>query len=492
MKPTTRVLDPSPVADLAAYEEAGGRAGLVTALNQGPAATMAVIGASGLRGRGGAGFPTAVKWQSLLEHLTPAEAATVVVNAAEGEPGSFKDRAIIAANPYRVLEGALIAAVTVGADGVVVATKERFVDHVERLRRAAEEITAAWAPGISIDVVAGPEEYLYGEETALLEVIDGRLPFPRIAPPWRRGIDEAGGGGAAAAGTDMAADGTATPPALVNNVETLANVALIAANGPEWFRQVGTAESPGTIVCTITGHVADGGVMEVPMGTPLRAVIDAVGGEPLQGELVAAMSGVSNPLLPGSKLDTPLTYEAMAEVGCGLGTGGFIVFDESVDPVAVAHGVSRFLAVESCGQCTPCKLDGKAVMVALEGLRRRPTTAGTGGRQLAEVEDHLRTITDGARCFLATQHETVISSLLSLFPEAFVGHAEGRVEPVGPYLIAELEGFVDGETGLEAVYDTRHATKQPDWTYHATDSGRSPADRLDQDQGDDESDVAGT
>lgn len=228
------------------------------------------------------------------------------------------------------------------------------------------------------------------------------------------------------------------------------------------------------------------------MGTPLRAVIDAVGGEPLQGELVAAMSGVSNPLLPGSKLDTPLTYEAMAEVGCGLGTGGFIVFDESVDPVAVAHGVSRFLAVESCGQCTPCKLDGKAVMVALEGLRRRPTTAGTGGRQLAEVEDHLRTITDGARCFLATQHETVISSLLSLFPEAFVGHAEGRVEPVGPYLIAELEGFVDGETGLEAVYDTRHATKQPDWTYHATDSGRSPADRLDQDQGDDESDVAGT
>lgn len=491
MQPTTRVLDPIPVADLAAYEQAGGRTGLVAALAQGPAATLAVVGASGLRGRGGAGFPTAVKWQSLLEHLTPAEAPTVVVNAAEGEPGSFKDRAIIAANPYRVLEGALIAAVTVGADEVVVATKARFVDHVERLRRAAAEMTAAeWAPGVSIDVVAGPEEYLYGEETALLEVVEGRLPFPRIAPPWRRGLDEAGQGRAAAASTDMAAAGTATPPALVNNVETLANVALIAANGPEWFRQVGTAESPGTIVCTITGHVEGAGVMEVPMGTPLRQVIDAVGGPPLRGDLVAAMSGVSNPLLPATELDTPLTYEAMAEAGCGLGTGGFIVFDESVDPVAVAHGVSRFLAVESCGQCTPCKQDGQAVMVALDGLRSRPTTAGTGSH-LAEIEDHLRTITDGARCYLATQHEAVISSILALFPEAFVAHAEGRDDPVAPYLIAELEGFVDDETGRQAVYDTRHATKQPDWTYDATDSGQSPADRLDQDQGDDETDVAG-
>ena len=492
MEPIARVLDPTPVADLSAYQAAGGGAGLIAARRAGPASTLAVIEAAGLRGRGGAGFPTAIKWQSLIDHLTDDAPPTVVVNAAEGEPGSYKDRAIIAANPYRVLEGALIAALAIGADEVVVATKARFADHIVRLRTAAGEIAeAGWAPGIAIDVVAGPEEYLYGEETALLEVVDGRLPFPRIAPPWRRGIDEGGADTAASATTDMASAGTDTPPAMVNNVETLANVALIVANGPDWFREVGTAESPGTIVCTITGQVQGAGVVEVAMGTPLREVIDAVGIEPCEGSIIAAMSGVSNPLLPADLLDTALTYEAMAAAGSGLGTGGFIVFDESVDPVAVAHGVSRFLAVESCGQCTPCKQDGAAVTVALEQLRSRPTSAGTEGEELIEIEDRLRTITDGARCYLATQHEAVVSSILALFPDAFVGHAQGRVAPTEPYLIAELEGFTDGEEGLRAVYDVRHADKQPDWSYDAIDSGQSPADRLDQEQGDDESDIDG-
>lgn len=475
-----RVLDVDPVRDLAAYEASGGGDGLRVAVEGGSDAVLAVVEASGLRGRGGAGFPTATKWRSVLTHRTDELVPTVVVNAAEGEPGSFKDRAIIRANPYRVLEGALIAALTIGADEVVVATKARFSTEVDRLRLAAAELAAAgWAPGVSIDVVKGPEEYLYGEETALLEVVEGRLPFPRIAPPWRRGVDEAVDEVEGPAATGATPPDTVSPPALVNNVETLANVALIVANGPEWFRQLGTDESPGTIVCTITGHLQRCGVLEVPMGTPLRAVVEEMGGEPLVGEITAAMSGVSNPLLPASLLDTPLTYEAMAEAGCGLGTGGFIVFDSSVDPVAVAHGVSRFLAVESCGQCTPCKQDGRALSDALDRLR-----SGTGaGEELVVVEDRLQTIELGARCFLATQHQRVVASLLALFPEAFINHAEGRVDATAPYLIAELEGFVDGPEGVEAVYDERHREKQPDWTYDAEDSGQSPADRLDQDQG---------
>lgn len=477
MTSISRVLDAEPVVDLPGYEAIGGGAGLRIVLDAGAEAVLAVLEASGLRGRGGAGFPTATKWRSVVDQRSAELPATVVVNAAEGEPGSFKDRALIRADPYRVLEGALIAALTIGADEVVVATKARFTTEVARLRSAAAEMSAAgWTHGVSIDVVEGPEEYLFGEETALLEVVEGRLPFPRIAPPWRRGLDEDSDDSAGAAGTEMAAVGSASPPALVNNVETLAHVALIVAHGPGWFREVGTTDSPGSIVCTVTGHLRTCGVIEVPMGTPLRQLIATAGGGPVTGEITAVMSGVSNRLLPASQLDTALTYEAMDAAGSGLGACGFIVFDASVDPVAVAHGVSRFLAVESCGQCTPCKQDGRAVADSLDRLRR----GGSGGADLVAIEDHLRTIEVGARCFLATQHQRVVASALALFPEAFVAHAEGRVGPTDPYLIAELEGFVDGPEGVEAVYDERHRDKQPDWTYAAEDSGQSPSDRLDQ------------
>ncbi|MCU1454780.1 MAG: hypothetical protein JWN46_2926 [Acidimicrobiales bacterium] len=477
MEPITRVLDVSPVESLAAYEAMGGGSGLRVAVDGGGDAVMAVLQASGLRGRGGAGFPTATKWRSVIDYTTDEVPATVVVNAAEGEPGSFKDRAIISANPYRVLEGALIAAVTIGADEVIVATKRRFSDQVARLRSAAAECRrAGWAPGVTIDIVEGPDEYLYGEETALLEVVEGRQPFPRIAPPWRRGVDGSDELGPGLAPVEPDGGGTHTPPVLVNNVETLAHVALIVANGPDWFRQHGTPESPGTLVCTITGHLQRCGVVEVAMGTSLRSVIDDVGGKPLVGEITAAMSGVSNAVLPARLVDTPLTYEDMAAVGSGLGTGGFIVFDASVDPVAVAHGVSRFLAVESCGQCTPCKQDGKAISDAIDHLRG----ATTHRAEMTIVETRLETIETGARCFLATQHRRVVESLLDLFPDAFIDRATNRTGPTEPYVISELEGFVDGPDGTAPVYDERHRDKQPDWTYDATDSGTSPVERFHQ------------
>ncbi len=327
-----RVLPSRPVDSIADYEAAGGGRGLDAAVRLGPSGVIDELAASGLRGRGGAGFPTGRKWATVASSESPVELTTVVVNAAEGEPGSFKDRAIVRADPYRVLEGALIAAFTVDADEVIVAVKETFSHEVERLRRAIEEIHGAdWATDIELSVFAGPPEYLYGEETALLEAIDGRGPFPRVAPPYRHGAEELGADPApSAAQVEMAspAPDTDAPPTLVNNAETMANVPGILAQGAEWFRSVGTEESPGTIVCTITGRTQRHGVAEVPMGTPLRDVIETIGGGPEPGRrLVAALSGVSNPLLPASRFDAPVSHEGMRSVGAGLGTGGFILAD---------------------------------------------------------------------------------------------------------------------------------------------------------------------
>jgi NADH-quinone oxidoreductase subunit F len=478
MLSTPRVLDPDPITSLADYESAGGGAGLRAAVEGGGDATLAALDASGLRGRGGAGFPTATKWRSVLEYAGGSDLPPkVVVNAAEGEPGTFKDRSIIRANPYRVLEGALIAAVTVGASEVVVATKARFGREVTRLWDAIAELAdAGWAPDVEMTVVEGPEAYLFGEETALLEVVEGRQPFPRVAPPWRRGVDDLQRDGATAGGPSAGHQDAVDAPTVVNNVETLANVALIAANGPEWFRELGTADCPGTVVCTVSGHTKRSGVVEVPMGTPLRAVLDEVGGGARTGEITGVLSGVSNRLLPATALDTPLTYEDLRDAGGGLGSAGFIAFDSSVDPVAVAQGVSRFLAVESCGQCTPCKQDGQAISGALDRIR----SGQAAQDDLVVVERNLGTVETGARCFLATQHQMVVESFLELYPDSFIGHARGTLDATAPYLIAEMTDLSEGPNGVEAVVDIRQRDKQPDWTFDATDSGQSPADRLDQ------------
>jgi NADH:ubiquinone oxidoreductase subunit F (NADH-binding) len=472
-----RVLDATPVADLAAYVALGGGKGLEAAGRLGVAGVIDEVDASGLRGRGGAGFPTGRKWRTVASYETPDVPAIVAVNAAEGEPGSFKDRSIIRANPYRVIEGALIAAGAVAADRILIATKKSFARERARLQAAVDEIVATgWSTGIEITVVAGPSEYLYGEETALLEVLDGRGPFPRIAPPWRRGIDDVplhpGGHVEWAAANEMATTDGELPvaPALVDNVETMANLPAILAEGADWFRELGTPESPGSIVVTVTGRTQRAGVAEVAMGTTLAQVIEAVGGGARpRRRLVAAVSGVANAIIPAADFDTPLTYEAMNGIGSGLGAGGFIVFDDETDMVGVAQAIARFLAVESCGQCTPCKLDGVAISIALDRLRR---TAGHES-DLELVEQRLKSVADGARCALATQQQVVVGSLLRLFPEPFRQHADNERAAAPVEVIAELVDIVDGV----ATVDTHHLDKQPDWTYGPEDSGQSPADR---------------
>ena len=459
-----RVLDLEPMADLGDYVRSGGGEALAQARSD-PSRVFDLLAASGLRGRGGAGFPTATKWLTIASRLEEGEPVTVVVNAAEGEPGTFKDRAILAANPYRVLEGALIAAAAIQADDVKVALKSNSVD-LQRVREAVAELNAAdWLPGTAIEVVTGPGAYLFGEETALLEVIDGRHPFPRVAPPWQRGLAE-----------DQLDDDAPVSPALVNNVETFANVTLIIANGPEWFRSVGTEKSPGTIVCTVSGRTTNSGVIEVAMGTTLRNVLGLLHAEPIDGKVTAVLSGVSNRLIHGDSLDVPLTYEDVAAIGSGLGTGGFIVLDETADPVAVAQGVSRFLAVESCGQCTHCKQDGLAISRALERLR--DGTSEDGQADLELIGSSLTAIDIGARCYLATQHQQIIDSFVETFPASFGGHAGGLLPPAAPFLVAPIIEVVVGEPGVRVRLDETQATKQPDWTHNAEDSGKAPAERM--------------
>jgi NADH-quinone oxidoreductase subunit F len=383
MATTRRVLPANPVT-FDGYVGGGGGRGIEAARRLGPGGVIEHVDAAGLRGRGGAGFPTGRKWRTVAENRSPAVPTSVVVNGAEGEPGSFKDRAILRANPYQVLEGALIAAMAVGADSVVVALKASFARELERLRAAVEEVRAAGWADVALAVFEGPGEYLYGEETALLEVIDGREPFPRIAPPFRHGMDEMADDddAASAAQVELAVPGdtTAAPPTLVNNVETLAHVPYILARGPDGFRELGTDASPGSVVCTVTGRTRRHGVGEVAMGTPLREVIDEVGGGPRPGRrVVAVMSGVAHPLVPESRLDTPIGYETMEEIGAGLGAAGFIVFDDETDLVAVARACrasSRWSRAGSARRASRTAWGSPTPSTGCAAPRRTTTTSG--------------------------------------------------------------------------------------------------------------------
>jgi NADH-quinone oxidoreductase subunit F len=477
-----RVLWPNTIESLEAYVARRGGAGLEVARRADPEWLISELEASGLRGRGGAGFPTGRKWRTMVENRSSLERTTVVVNGAEGEPGTFKDRSILRRNPYHVIEGAVIAALAVGADHIVFGLKKSFAREVRRVRSAIEEVQAAgWVDGMGIEVFEGPDEYLYGEETALLETIDGRYPFPRLAPPFRRGVERVGrrrssviaGSTGVSSRVELAGpqDHLIAPPALVDNVETLANVPRIMARGANWFRTLGTEQSPGTIVCTVTGASRRHGVAEVMMGTSLRKVIQMVGGGARRGHRIkAVLPGVANGIIPASLLDTPVSYEAMAAIGSGVGSGGFIVLDDTVDMPALAAGVSRFLGVESCGQCTPCKLGGLALFESLRTVSHSDATA----HDLVQVSIRAGTVADRARCYLAHQHQTVLQSILRQYQEEFDAHVEGRTGPVEPYLIAEL---IDIEDGVAQI-DERFAEKQPDWSFDESSTGKNPADRL--------------
>ena len=451
------LLPAEPVQSIEHYRDLGGGAGLQRARQMGPELTEKEIRLARLRGRGGGGFPTATKWASVRRTPT-AGRKYAVCNAAEGEPGTFKDRAIMRANPYQVIEGLAIAALAVGAPEVFVATKAAFEQERDRLTRAIQEMDAAgWLDGLTVALVAGPEEYLFGEEKAMLEVIEGHDPLPRLLPPFQHGLFATVAQLGWEAHSPEAGEPPAANPTLVNNCETLANVAHILARGAEWFRSMGTPESPGTIVCTASGDVTRAVVVEVEMGTPLSHLVERAGGARPGRHLKAAFSGVANAVVAANQFDTGLSYEEMAAVGSGLGSAGYVFYDDTACMVEVAAVLSRFLYVESCGQCPPCKRGTGQITEALEALQR-----GTGGDDSVEqIGRALRTVTDANRCYLPVEEQTLIASILQTFSGEVSDHVEGGCPRPRGLVPPKMVDLIDGR----AIWDDRQPRKRPDWTY---------------------------
>lgn len=462
---TFHTLPETPLRSLAEHRARGGLEGLAVARSSEPGAIIDLVEAAGIRGRGGAGFPTGVKWRSIAGEITAADQGFVVVNAAEGEPGTFKDRSLLRANPYLVVEGAMIAAHCLGVVRIVIATKAKYHVELDALRRAIGELQDdGVADGLEIIVVEGPDHYLYGEETALLEVIEGEDPLPRHLPPYHYGLFTTSPQLGWSAGSDDSPGGpteASSNPALVNNVETYAHVALVCRHGADWYRSMGTAESPGPTIVTITGDVQRAVVAEIELGAPLREVIDELAGGPLPGASIkAVLSGVSNPVLLAADLDAAVSYEGLGAAGAGLGSAGFIVYDESRNLVDVAHRVSRFLHIESCGQCNPCKTGTHDITAALERLVLQSGTADTA---VATIDRRIQTVTDASRCFLPSQERSVIASLLAADDADLGARLAGAVgDPHVP--LPKIVDIVDGVAQLDPDADL----KRPDWTYGET------------------------
>jgi NADH:ubiquinone oxidoreductase subunit F (NADH-binding) len=426
------------------YVAAGGGRGLEVALSASPEAIIEEIAKSGLRGRGGAGFPTGEKWRTVRTTGTGTRFA--VCNAAEGEPATFKDRMLLRRNPYQVLEGLAIAAYAVGAERAFVGLKEDFTQEVERLTNALDEMQEAEGVGeVPIEMVLGPDHYLLGEETGLEEVIEGRDPLPRVLGPFIQGLW---------------ASPESDNPTAMNNVETLANVPHIVADGADWLRANGTDASPGTMLFTICGDVQREGVFELPLGTPMRYLVEELGGGPPQGRSVKAIvPGASNTVISPEQLDTPMDFESMKQVGTALGAAGFAVFDDSACVVRTALLYSRFLWVESCGQCPPCKFGSGEITAQLERMEAGKGEVGDLDLILARA----KTVTDGQKCALPTGTSLLVQSFVQVFLQEFREHA-GRACPRPRDLVFPKIADWDESTGRFA-FDLRYPKKQPDWTY---------------------------
>ncbi len=455
----TFLLPAQPITSLDAYlaTETGG-IGVKRAQEIGPIATIDVVLQAGLRGRGGGGFLTGRKWAGIASRR--GGRSYVVCNGAEGEPGTFKDRALMRANPYQLVEGVIIAAFATGADEAFICLKASFEREIAAVTRAVQEFQTAGICTCTVAVVAGPDEYLFGEEKAMLEVIEGKPPLPRWFAPHEHGLFAVAPqlGWESTPRADRPAD-RGPNPTLVNNVETLSNVPHILARGADWFRSTGTTDSPGTIVATVVGDVIAPDVGEIELGTPLRAVIDAIGsGLPTGHTVKAVFSGVANPVITAAHLDAPVSYEGFEAIGSGMGAAGFIVYDDTACMVDAAYRLSRFLSVESCGQCLPCKIGSGEITQHLQRLE-----TGTGGDDdLAGIGSWLERVTDGSRCYLAVEEQVMVSSILRAFPEEFAEHIEqGRCPRPRRLPIPKLLDLAGGH----AVYDEAFWRKRPDWTY---------------------------
>jgi bidirectional [NiFe] hydrogenase diaphorase subunit len=305
-----------------------------------------LITSSGLRGRGGAGYPTGLKWATVAK--TDADRKFVVCNADEGDPGAFMDRSVLESDPHRVLEGMAIAAYAVGASQGYVYVRGEYPLAISRLKTAIAQARRLGILGTGVfetrfdfrvDIRIGAGAFVCGEETALMRSIEGQRGTPRPRPPF------------------PAARGLWGFPTVINNVETLANIPPIVRNGAEWFAGIGTEKSKGTKVFALAGKITNTGLIEVPMGTPLRTIVEEMGGGVPGGNAVKAVQtgGPSGGCIPADKLDTPVDYESLAQLGSIMGSGGMIVMDERDNMVEIAKFFMEFCMDESCGKCVPCR-----------------------------------------------------------------------------------------------------------------------------------------
>lgn len=371
---------------------------------------------SGLRGRGGAGFPTGMKWEFAMR--SPGGVKYVLCNADEGDPGAFMDRSILEADPHAVLEGMIIAARAINAHRGYIYCRSEYPLAVRRVQMAIEQARARGLLGgnilgsgfaFDVDIYQGAGAFVCGEETALMRSIEGRRGMPRPRPPFpaHRGLWE--------------------KPTILNNVETLANVAQIMLNGGAWYASVGTERSKGTKVFALSGDVCNIGLVEVPMGTPLRTIVyDIGGGIPGKRRLKAVqLGGPSGGCIPESQLDVVVDYEEIAKVGAIMGSGGAIVMDDRTCMVDMARFFLEFIQDESCGKCTPCREGTRRMLEILENI-----CAGRGRSGDVELLEELAAvITDSALCGLGQTAGNPVLSALRYFRDEFEAHIEHRTCP---------------------------------------------------------------
>lgn len=408
------IIDPLDPQD---YQAHAGIAGLRTCLSQTPEQVVEQVIASGLRGRGGAGFPAGVKWRTVAQaaarpHRGEGASAPshkyVCVNADEGDSGTFADRMLMEGDPFCLIEGMAIAAHAVGADRGIIYIRSEYPDAIATMRRAIEIARGEGWLGADIlgssltfdvEVRVGAGSYVCGEETAMLESIEGKRGMVRAKPPI------------------PAVEGLFGTPTVVNNVLTMASVPSILARGAQEYAELGIGRSQGTQVFQLAGNISRGGIVEKAFGVTARELVEDFGGGTLTGRPVKAVQ-VGGPLgayIPANRLDVAMGYESLAEAGGMLGHGGLVVFDDSVDMAEQAHFAMEFCAEESCGKCTPCRI-GSVRGAEVIDLMRRGVDADSNEvllRDLCEV------MTDGSLCAMGGLTPMPVLSALDNFPEDF-------------------------------------------------------------------------
>lgn len=384
----------------------------------GPSEVLEMIKYSGLRGRGGAGFPTGKKWEMVVQRK--ADRKYLCCNAAEDEPGTFKDRYLLRSNPHQLVEGAILAAFAIGAAEVYLYINGRYEEEIEFMEQALQtakkmghwgEQVEGTAFSVELKICKSPGTYVAGEETALLEVVEGRAAKPRQKPPYYPAVK-----------------GLYGMPTVVNNAETLSNVAHIVREGVDRFRSVGTATSPGTLVFTLTGDVNRPGLYELPLGTPLRELIEVYGGGIRSGKQLKAVfpGGPSNTIISADQIGVALDFDALKAIGSGLGTGAVIVLSEDACMVQSAIQYARFFARESCGQCPPCKLGTAHLSEILEKIE-----SGRGDeKDLQQIEQVCGMIKGRGYCYLLTGASIAVESIFRRFREEYVTHVQQGACPL--------------------------------------------------------------